>query len=504
MALKDIPRLHRNNMQTLRASPVSELSGALGDLGTLLPLMIALAKQGSVSLPATLVFSGIANVATGVLFGIPLPVQPMKAIAAAAIASRLTLRETVAAGALVAAAVLLLAVTGLLRWQARHIPVPVVKGIQLGAALSLVIAAGGSLRPLHWALPPFDNRLWALAAFLVLIATQRMARVPYALIMFLLGLLLAFVALAVGSDGHSPGRRPGFMIWKPTLVVPNWASGEAWGDAVAQLPLTMLNSVVAVSALAADLLPSLPAPSVTALGLSVGLMNLAGCWFGAMPVCHGAGGLAAQYRFGARSGASIILLGIFKLVLGLVFGETLLDLLMRFPQGILGIMVIAAGLELAMVGQSLNHGAPDLWEVTVGEPGGGGSIKRQKQLSEDERRERWTVMLMTAAGILGFRNDAVGFMAGMLCHYAYRLSAWIAARHQRRHHVAESDPLIQCLFRGIILQFPKQCSTSRVSRISMQLFQVLLPSKARPRLCETPSNSKYSFPLPTRGISLYQ
>jgi len=78
MGLRDVARLHRNNLQTLRAAPLAELSGALGDLGTLLPLMIALAVQGSISLSATLVFSGFFNVATGVVFGIPLPVQPMK------------------------------------------------------------------------------------------------------------------------------------------------------------------------------------------------------------------------------------------------------------------------------------------------------------------------------------------------------------------------------------------------------------------------------------------
>lgn len=78
MGLRDIRRLNRHNAETFRRAPVAEISGALGDLGTLLPLMIALALQGSISLSTTLVFSGFYNVATGVVFGIPLPVQPMK------------------------------------------------------------------------------------------------------------------------------------------------------------------------------------------------------------------------------------------------------------------------------------------------------------------------------------------------------------------------------------------------------------------------------------------
>lgn len=76
--LSSIRRFNRNNASTLRRSPLSEMSGALGDLGTLLPLMIALAVNGSISLSTTLVFSGMFNLITGVVFGIPLPVQPMK------------------------------------------------------------------------------------------------------------------------------------------------------------------------------------------------------------------------------------------------------------------------------------------------------------------------------------------------------------------------------------------------------------------------------------------
>ena len=117
-------------------------------------------------------------------------------------------------------------------------------------------------------------------------------------------------------------------------------------------------------------------------------------------MCHGSGGLAAQYRFGARSGASIILLGIFKLLLGLTFGSTLIPLLQNYPKSLLGVMVIAAGLELAKVGETLNY---DI------------------DLNDEAKRDRWLVMLMTVAGLLAFRNDGVGFVAGMLCHFSFRV-----------------------------------------------------------------------------------
>ncbi|KAG5748783.1 hypothetical protein H9Q69_008906 [Fusarium xylarioides] len=433
----DLRRLNRNNFTTLRTAPWAEISGSLGDLGTLLPLMIALAAQGSIDLGSTLVFTGLFNILTGVFYGIPLPVQPMKAIASAAIQNGSPMGVVTAAGQWVGTAVLIMSVTGLLKGVVRVVPLPVVKGIQLGAGLSLILGAGSSLlQPLHWGHPALDNRVWALIAFLVLIGTQKLSRFPYALIFFILALLFAFIQVAISHESL-----PWLYAWHPRFVMPHWvAKGDspALWMAIGQLPLTTLNSIIAVSALSQDLLPELSSnTSVTSIGISVALMNLSSTWFGSMPVCHGAGGLAAQYRFGARSGSSIIVLGAFKLVLGLMFGETLVDLLKHYPKSLLGIMVMAAGLELAKVGNSLNQGASDLWNTAAGQ-----GPRRQRDLSDDERLERWTVMLMTTAGILAFRNDAVGFFAGMLCHGAYRLSERLTKRYSHRAFSTEHEALL--------------------------------------------------------------
>jgi hypothetical protein len=287
--------------------------------------------------------------------------------------------------------------------------------------LSLVISAGTSLlQPLGWTTPTAgDNLIWALFAFLALLSTQKLTKVPYALFIFILGLIIS--AIIAGRN-----NAPSFAIWHPGTFVPSWTDFKtgALDAGLGQIPLTTLNSIIAVSYLAADLLPHIPAPGVTEIGISVALMNLIGGWFGAMPVCHGSGGLAAQYRFGARSGASIIILGLFKMLLGLFFGETLVGLLKEYPKSLLGIMVLAAGLELAKVGESLNYGARDLWEASEStDPSPGEETpKRQRQLSDDERKERWTVMFMTIGGLLAFKNDGVGFLAGIFCHLAYRSS----------------------------------------------------------------------------------
>lgn len=418
--ISDLKSINRHNAQTLRKTPLAELSGALGDLGTLLPLMIAMTLKGSINLGSTLVFSGLTNIFTGVFFGVPLPVQPMKAIAAVAISQGFTKGETAAAGLTMGIAVFVLSATGLLRWLHRVVPIAVVKGIQVGAGLSLVISAGTSLiKPLAWASPAWDNRIWAIAAFVFLVIATLVPRIPYALVVFISGLILAGAVI----PGSSVDEDLGAGIWHPDLLLP---SGHDWkigaiDAAIPQLPLTTLNSILAVTSLLASLFPSFPpAPSTTSVGFSVAIANLIACWFGAMPVCHGSGGLAGQYRFGARSGSSIIVLGLIKFVLGLFVGEAIIPLLQRFPKGLLGIMVLAAGVELSKVGQSVGE-SRDLWEQAEEDNEGGRPSYESRQATEQESRNRWMVMLITVAGCLAFKNDAVGFIAGLVWHWGLRV-----------------------------------------------------------------------------------
>ena len=411
--------IHHHNLGTLLHTPWREISGSFGDLGTLLPILIALSNAFSISLPSTLVFSGLANIFTGLFFGIPLPVQPMKAIAAVALRQKFSDTETMSAGLFVAGVIGFLSFTGILGGVTKMIPVPVIKGIQMGTGLSLVVYAGGLLdMPEAKVAYRVLSLVIASLAFLALLWRPFSARAPYALIILLLGIIIPCVG---GPFGYDDGT-PTFSIWKPHVSVPSPAdfSKGALQAGLGQVPLTALNSVIAVTFLSADLLPQVQAPSVTSIGLSVMTMNLVGCWFGAMPVCHGSGGLAAQYRFGARSGASIIFLGLLKLILGLCAGQFTAAVLWSFPTGLLAVMVVAAGLELANVGESLNTaGARDL---RIEDPDADADGDRKMtDLTDEEKKRRWAIMLMTVGGILAFRNDAVGFVAGMLCHWSFKL-----------------------------------------------------------------------------------
>lgn len=162
--------------------------------------------------------------------------------------------------------------------------------------------------------------------------------------------------------------------------------------AVPQIPLSILNSVIAVCKLSGDLFPDRERElSAASVSVSVGLMNFVGCWFGAMPVCHGAGGLAGQYRFGARTGLSVVFLGIGKLVLGLVFGNSFVRVLGQFPIGILGVLLLFAGIELAMASRDMNS------------------------------KEESFVMLVCAAVSLTGSSAALGFGCGILLFLLVKL-----------------------------------------------------------------------------------
>jgi MFS superfamily sulfate permease-like transporter len=355
----------------------SEVAGSLGDLGTFLPLLVGMSSQNGLPFAAALFFAGLFNVVTGLTFSIPMAVQPMKAIAAVALTEGLTAPQIVAAGAMVSLVILVLGVTGLIDWLHRAVPRSVVRGLQLALGLSLLMkgmqmVAGTG----QWFV--LDGYLTGLlsAGLVLLLFFSR--RVPAALLLFLVGLGVAVVT-----------HPEVVALLRLGFTLPEWMP-PAWDDfalalpkaALPQIPLTTLNSVIAVCALSADLFPDRRAEP-RKVALSVGMMNLVACWFGGMPMCHGAGGLAGQYRFGARTNGSILFLGTVKIVLAVVLGASLMALCQAFPASILGVLLAFAGMELALV------------------------CRDQVQRSDA------FVMLLTTAACMGINNIALGFGLGL-------------------------------------------------------------------------------------------
>ncbi|KAF8477170.1 hypothetical protein BDZ91DRAFT_647331 [Kalaharituber pfeilii] len=412
------------NYNALKQHPWSEVAGSLGDLGVLLPIMTALAKEGMIDINSTLIFSGLFNIISGIIFGIPIAVQPMKAVASMALFKQLRLEQTMGAGIGVGVVILLLSATGLIESVDRMIPIPIVKGIQVGAGLSLTLNAGLQLSKLPWWDFSLNTHYCTILAGLVLFATWKSPRFPTVLIFFLIGMAYAISYVPV---------MPGIGIHIPRYV-PNLQSYIFDGfmnAGVGQIPLTLLNSIIAVRHLSVDLLPLREPPSVTGLGMSVAFMNLTSCFFGSMPVCHGSGGLAAQHRFGARSGASVIILGIVKLLLGLSFGEPLVQWLDRFPTTLLGVMIFTAGIELASVGSTLNTTAPDIQKRTAIE-GLDERLSSSLLLSEQEASERWALMTITASALIGFKDSSIGFVTGCTFWLVLRLRDILCAMRAKR------------------------------------------------------------------------
>ncbi|MCP5073120.1 MAG: sulfate permease, partial [Rhodobacteraceae bacterium] len=117
----------------------NELAGSLGDLGTLLPLTIALVLINSVPLATTLLVIGCFYAICGAYYRLPIPVQPLKVVAAVAIAAQLPVETIAASGLILGVILLMLAVTGAIDLVARVFTHPIVRGIQLGLGMILMI-----------------------------------------------------------------------------------------------------------------------------------------------------------------------------------------------------------------------------------------------------------------------------------------------------------------------------------------------------------------------------
>ncbi len=326
----------------------NELAGSLGDLGTLLPLTIALVLINSVPLATTLLVIGVMYVASGAYYRLPIPVQPLKVVAAVAIASQLPVETIAASGIILGVILLLLAVTGAIDLVARVFTRPIVRGIQLGLGLILMIKGVEFISAPELVLNGAATTPWLnplvgiIGAFITLLFLEN-RRFPAALLLLAFGLL---IGLLFGGETNAAPVNGGLI-----LIAPDFSR---YGDAffllvLPQLPLTIGNAIISTRDVARTKFGPQKSARVTlkALLTSMGVTGLVTGLIGAMPLCHGAGGLAAHYRFGARTGGSNLMIGAFFVLLALLFGEQALQLLTLIPKGILGVLLFFAGLELA-------------------------------------------------------------------------------------------------------------------------------------------------------------
>jgi sulfate permease, SulP family len=339
-----------------------ELAGAFGDLGTLLPIVVAMIFINKLSPSSVFLTFGLFYLISGYYFRLPIPVQPLKAVGAIAIAYPAVITESVigASGIIFSLFLLVFSLSGMIDQLAKLFSQAVVRGIQLTLGLIFLKKGIELIINKDIFMSGLQGRFAGYSMNLII------GVVVFGLVLLLLDnkkFPAALVALAVGIvSGIALG---GFSMLTLSLgptdmhfIHPSLA--DFWTAAIMliipQIPLTIGNACVGTADTCTSLFngnPQLAKAKAGKFAFSMGIMNLPAGLLGAVPMCHGTGGLAAHFRFGARTGGAPIMIGIFFMVIALVLGELGFSLLAIIPQSVLGVLLVFAGLELCPLLRSL-------------------------------------------------------------------------------------------------------------------------------------------------------
>jgi sulfate permease, SulP family len=338
-----------------------ELSGAVADLGVLVPIAVALIVQNGLSPTAVLLPAGLLYIVVSFVYRLPVPVQPLKALGAIAIAKGLGADEIAAAALILGSIFVVLGRIGALDLAARAFPRALIRGVQLTVGLLFLKIAWGLVTdppksfgdfatPPSWALP--------LAAVGVVVAFA-LRRHPVSLALVAVGATVMIVR--AGGDA---------ALGPSSLSLPSLDSATFWSAftvlVLPQLPLSFANSCLATADAARVYFGEEKAERVRPgrLATTFGTANLFSGLISGMPVCHGAGGMTAHVAFGARTGGAPLALGAVLIALALVAGSGLAALLPAFPLPILAALLATAGvLHIALLRDL--RGAP-AWALAIG------------------------------------------------------------------------------------------------------------------------------------------
>jgi hypothetical protein len=316
-----------------------ELAGAVADLGVLLPIAVALIVANGLSATAVLLPAGLLYVTVALAYGLPIPVQPLKAFGAIAIAKDLGSDEIAAGALLMGAIFVVLGRTGLIDLAAKAFPKALIRGVQITVGLLFLKIAWGLVAD-----PPssFDEGGLgtstaagvALLGLVFLLALRKVA--------ISLALVGAGVALMLVQAGDELALGPSALVL-PTLDADVLLTALTV-LVIPQLPLSFANSCLATADAARTYFGERAAPIRPGrLAQTFGSANVVAGAMSGMPVCHGAGGLTAHHAFGARTGGAPLAIGIVLLVLALAAGSGLAAVLTAFPLPILAALLAAAG-----------------------------------------------------------------------------------------------------------------------------------------------------------------
>jgi SulP family sulfate permease len=349
-----------------------ELAGSLGDIGTLLPIAIAMVLINGLN-PLGLFFSiGVTYIISGIYFGVTVPVQPMKVIGAYAIATSMSASQILASSLLMCIFLLIVGLTGAIETIRKYTPKAVIRGVQLSTG-ALLLSGGikfmigtSRFQVLQNAAEPYLTLqflgplqvgivIGVIGGFVTLLLLEN-KKIPAGLMVvcggLVAGLILgARVDFGNGNIGFNlpeilpfafPGRVD-FTFALFALVLP-------------QIPMTLGNAVLAYTDLSKEYFGDRSSRvSNKNVCLSMALANFTSFCLGGMPLCHGAGGLAAHYRFGARTAGSNLMIGLLFIALALILGHSIVSFFNLLPMSVLGILLIFAGSQLTLTIMDLDN-----------------------------------------------------------------------------------------------------------------------------------------------------
>ncbi len=349
-----------------------ELAGSLGDLGTLLPIAIAMVLVNGLN-PLGLFFSiGLFYIISGIYFGVTVPVQPMKVIGAYAIATSLSADQILASSLLMGIFLLIIGASGAIDLIRKITPKSVIRGVQLSTGALLIsggikfIIGTSRFQALQNAVEPYlalqsigplpiSLIVGGIAGIVTLLLLDS-RRYPAGLIVIIGGLLSGLLLgarldVSSGSIGmHFPKILP---LGLPESVDFTFA---LFALVLPQLPMTLGNAVLAYTDLSKQYFGN-QSDRVTnrKACISMALANFFSFSLGGMPLCHGAGGLAAHYRFGARTAGSNIMIGLIFTLLALILGNNIISVFHLLPMAILGVLLLFAGSQLTLTVMDLDN-----------------------------------------------------------------------------------------------------------------------------------------------------
>jgi hypothetical protein len=338
----------------------NELSGSFGDIGTDLPLIVGIILASGIDVASALIMFGVMQIFTALKYGIPMSVQPLKAFATIVIAQKLNGSIIFTGGLLIGIIMLLFTVTGLVKKIAELMPKSVIRGIQFGLGIQLAML---SIKNYIMADATSSTYILVTIVFIIGLILLGNKKYPPAIFIIAGGILFAFFSGKIQSSQILSSI--GFSLPKFNF---NFSTHNMiialWLLVLPQIPLSIGNSILATKQVVNDFFPDKKI-STTKISYTYSLMNIINPFFSGIPTCHGSGGIAGHYTFGARTSGSIIIYGSFFLIGGLFFANGFHSIINFFPLPILGVILFFESITLITLMKDIAEKKSDLYIAII-------------------------------------------------------------------------------------------------------------------------------------------